>query len=80
MIASALNQRRRSVDNSIVGDLTEDATLTVDQRLVEVAAILAAGVLRLRSRAALPPPANCQESCQNRLEDCARKRLSGQRG
>lgn len=38
-----------------MSDCADTARLLPDQRLREVAAILAAGVLRLRQRAALPP-------------------------
>lgn len=37
-----------------MSDCAESARLTPDERLREVASILAAGVLRLRQRAALP--------------------------
>jgi hypothetical protein len=53
----------------------DPAAMTADERLREVASILAAGVLRLRSRAALPAdpaehsgPKNPLESGQDRLE------------
>jgi hypothetical protein len=52
-----------------------DGTMTADQRRREVARILAAGVLRLHARAALPPdqdgvsgPENPAESSQDCLE------------
>jgi hypothetical protein len=53
----------------------DPATLTADERLRQVAALLAAGVLRLRDRAALPAdpgehpaPENPQENGQDSLE------------
>jgi hypothetical protein len=53
----------------------DPARMTADERLREVAAILAAGLLRLRSRAALPidpgqvpSPENPPETGQDRLE------------
>jgi hypothetical protein len=42
---------------SAANDPTDPAHLTADQRLAELAAILAEGVLRLRARAALTPAA-----------------------
>jgi hypothetical protein len=41
---------------SVANDPTDPAHLTPDQRLAEIASILAEGVLRLRARAALTPP------------------------
>ena len=53
----------------------DPATMSADERLCEVAAILAAGILRLRSRAALPADpgspsyaANSPNSSQDCLE------------
>jgi hypothetical protein len=53
----------------------DPAAMTAEERLREVASILAAGVLRLRSRAALPAdlgqhsgPKNLPESGQDCLE------------
>jgi hypothetical protein len=53
----------------------DPAAMTADERLREVAAILAAGILRLRSRAALPAdpgkhsgPKNHLKSGPDRLE------------
>jgi hypothetical protein len=53
----------------------DPAAMTADERLREVAAILAAGILRFRSRAALPAdpgqhcgPKNPLESGPDRLE------------
>jgi len=65
-------------------DPTDPANLTSSERLTEVAAILAAGIIRLRRRAALSaaqgdsqiPP----ESGQNGLDVCPEFRLHGQRG
>jgi hypothetical protein len=68
-------------------DPTDPAILTTEQRLAEVSAILAAGVLRLRRRCALPatsPPVgnlqNPQESGEPGLEYQAETRLHVQRG
>jgi hypothetical protein len=65
----------------------DPAAMTADERLHEVAAILAAGILRLRSRAALPTdpgqdsgPKNLQESGQDCLEVCGETVLSVHRG
>jgi len=62
----------------------DPASMAPEERLAEVVAILAAGVLRLRSRAAVSvavnPAEDSPESARNGLEDCAGKRLSGQRG
>jgi hypothetical protein len=65
----------------------DPATMTADERLREVAAILAAGILRLRSRAALPTdpgqvfgPKNLPESGQDCLEVCGETVLSVHRG
>jgi hypothetical protein len=62
---------------------TDPARMTAGERLREVAAILAAGVLRLRSRAALPAdsdehcgPKNPLESGQDCLEVSAETVLS----
>ncbi len=65
-------------------DPTDPANMTPEQRLAEVAAILAAGVLRLHRRAAIPAPpdapVNSENSAQKSL-DCFREtRLSGPRG
>jgi len=68
-------------------DPTDPAILTPEQRLAEVAAILATGVLRLRRRCALPatpPPVgnlqNPQESGEPGLELRGQTRLHVQRG
>lgn len=68
-------------------DPTDPAILTPEQRLAEVSAILAAGVLRLRRRCALPatsPPVgnlqNLQESGKTGLELSSETRLHVQRG
>lgn len=65
----------------------DPATMTADERLREVAAILAAGILRLRSRAALPADPgkhsglkNSPESRQDGLEVSAETVLSVHRG
>ena len=84
MIASATNRRRRSSVDPTVREPTDPASMTPEERLVEVAAILAAGVLRLRSRAAVSAPVglpeSSQESGRNCLDDCRETRLSGHRG
>lgn len=57
----------------------DPAAMTPDERLRELASILAAGVLRLRSRAALPAdpgPENLPESGQDCLEVPAETVLS----
>lgn len=65
-------------------DPTDPAKMTPEQRVEEVAAILAAGVLRLRARAALPPPAAPSEipsdSGRNGLDDAPETRLHGPHG
>lgn len=64
----------------------DPAAMTADERLREVAAILAAGILRLRSRAALPDlgkhsgPKNPPESGQDCLEVSGETVLSVHRG
>jgi hypothetical protein len=65
----------------------DPAAMTADERLREVAAILAAGILRLRSRAALPTdpdqvsgPKNLQESGQDCLEVSGETVLTVHRG
>ncbi len=65
-------------------NLEEIGELTDDQRCREIAGILAAGILRLRSRAALPTavtaPAALEkpaDSAANCLEVPAETRLSG---
>ena len=65
----------------------DPAAMTVDERLREVAAILAAGILRLRSRAALPADPgqrpgekNLPEFDQDCLEVSAETVLSVHRG
>jgi hypothetical protein len=62
---------------------TDPARMTADQRLREVAAILAAGLLRLRARSALPTdpgqvpgPENLPETGPDRLEVPAETVLS----
>ena len=67
-----------------VFDPTDPCHQTPQQRLDEVAAILAAGVLRLRCRSALlaensAVPAH-PESSQNGLDECGETRLHGHRG
>jgi hypothetical protein len=83
MIAPATNRRRRSSVDATARDSTDPAGMTPDDRLIEVAAILATGVLRLRRRAISAPvslPQSSSESSRNGLDDCAGKRLSEHRG
>jgi hypothetical protein len=65
-------------------DPTDPASLTPEQRVEEIAAILAAGLLRLRRRAAVPaaspPPEIPADSARNRLDDSPETRLHGHRG
>ena len=68
-------------------DPTDPANMTPAERLAEVAAIFAEGVLRLRRRAAgLTPkltvihPVESTESAANGLEVPSETRLHGQRG
>jgi hypothetical protein len=72
---------------AFVNDPTDPANMSPEERLAEVAAILAEGVLRLRRRAALPAvpgdvPAvkNPLESGQNGLDDYAGTSPHGHRG
>jgi hypothetical protein len=65
----------------------DPAAMTADERLREVAAILAGGILRLRSRAALPTnpgqdssPKKLPESGQDCLEVSAETVLSVHKG
>jgi hypothetical protein len=51
-------------------------SLTPDQRLRELARILARGLLRLRQRRISPAPGNCEETGQNSLEVGPNPRLS----
>jgi hypothetical protein len=65
-------------------DPTDPTLLTPEQRLAEVASILAEGVLRLRARAALTPPAGpgspVSDSPQIRLDECRQTRPHGSTG
>ena len=72
---------------AIANDPTSPANMTPDERLAEVAAILAEGVLRLRRRSAVPavpgdvsPIKNPLESGQNGLDECAGTSPHGHRG
>jgi hypothetical protein len=72
---------------TFVNDPTDPANMTPEERVAEVAAILAEGVLRLRRRAAVPavpgdvsPVKNPLESGQNGLDDCAGTSPHGHRG
>jgi hypothetical protein len=64
-------------------DPTDPANMTAQERLTELAAILAEGARSLRARAALPPPHllthSPPESCPNGLDERAETRLHGQR-
>ena len=65
-------------------DPTDPRNMTPEERLAEVAAILAAGVLRLHRRAAIPAtpdaPINSEDSAQKGLDSRGETRLSGPRG
>jgi hypothetical protein len=65
-------------------DPTDPAHMTPEQRVEEIAAILAAGLLRLRQRVAVPAPCPPSEisadSAQNCLDDSSETRLHGHRG
>jgi hypothetical protein len=65
-------------------DPTDPANLTPEQRVEEIASILAAGVLRLHRRAAAPAPDSPSElpadSAPHRLDDSPETRLHGHRG
>ena len=65
-------------------DPTDPAQMTPEQRMEEVASILAAGALRLRRHAFPPPPPTLSEfppeSTANGLEVSAETRLHGHRG
>ncbi|MCC6357043.1 MAG: hypothetical protein IT577_24420 [Verrucomicrobiae bacterium] len=65
-------------------DPTDPACMSPDDRLAEVAGILAEGVLRLRRRAAAagesPATVEPSESSRNCLEPAAETRLDGPRG
>lgn len=69
---------------AFVNDPSDPANMTPEERVAEVAAILAEGVLRLRRRTAVPgdvPPVGIPlESEQNGLDECAETRLHGHRG
>ena len=72
---------------AIANDPTNPANMTPEERLAEVAAILAEGVLRLRRRQAVAAPeaplihhVESEESAGNGLEVPSETRLHGQRG
>ena len=72
---------------AIANDPTDPANMTPDERLTEVAAILAEGVRRLRRRAAvsmpdgpLIRPVESADSGGNGLEVPSETRLHGHRG
>jgi hypothetical protein len=65
-------------------DPADPIHLTPEQRLEEIAALLATGVLRLQRRAALTAPCNHPEfpsdSSPNGLDESPERRLHGHRG
>jgi len=61
-------------------DPSDPANLSPDERLAEVATILAQGVLRLRRTAAVSPVKTSVESCVNRLDESAVTRPDGHNG
>jgi len=72
---------------AIANDPTNPANMTPEERLAEVADILATGVLRLRSRSALagqaapfPGHETSVESEQTGLDDCGKTSPHGPRG
>ena len=70
---------------AIVNDPTDPANMTPEERVAEVAAILAEGVLRLRRRAAVPAGnvsavENPLESGEKGLEHVAETSPHGHRG
>jgi len=54
--------------------------MTADQRVAEIASILAGGLRRLRSRAALDPVSLHPESSPTRLDESRKTPLHGRRG
>ena len=72
---------------SLRHDPTDPGSMTPDDRLAEIAAILAEGVLRLRRRGGIPATSTPPESAGNPLESSeiclelpAKSRLHGQHG
>jgi hypothetical protein len=72
---------------AFANDPTDPVNMTPDERLAEVAAIFAEGVLRLRRRGAIPTPrlavihpVEFGESAANGLEVPSETRPHGQRG
>ena len=69
---------------SVANDPTDPAHLTPDQRLAEIASILAEGLLRLRARSALASPIGpaspASDSPPIRLDDCGQSRPHGPTG
>ena len=65
-------------------DPTDPAHMTPEQRVEEIASILAAGVLRLHRRAAVPsfnsPSEFTADSAPDRLDDSPETRLHEHRG
>ncbi len=62
-------------------DPTNPANMSAEERVAEIATILAAGVLRLRRQAAVPaaisPPSLLSDSGRNSLEECGEESLNG---
>lgn len=71
---SPTNQREVLVINSLLSDF-DTPELTPEERLTEIAAILATGTLRLRT-AAVAPGKNLPESGHDPLEVSPKSRLS----
>ena len=72
---------------AFANDPTDPANMTPEERLAEVAAIFAEGVLRLRGQAAVPGPKTAVihrvesvESAADGLDECAETSPHGQRG
>jgi hypothetical protein len=72
---------------TFVNDPTDPANMTPEERVAEVAAILAEGVVRLRRRTAtpagaadVPAPQSALESAPNGLDECGGTRPCGHRG
>lgn len=69
---------------TFVNDPTDPANMPPEERIAEVAAILAEGVMRLRRRIAMPadvsPAGNLLESGQDGLDDCAETSPHAHRG
>lgn len=65
-------------------DPTDSANMSAEERVAEIATILAAGVLRLHLQARIstanPPIISPVESSQNNLDECGTESLNGHRG